>query len=308
MAKLPIPKEELFAPGHRGCAGCGAAIMAKLALKAAGSNTIACSCTGCLEVMTTPYPESAWRVPWIHCAFENVAAVASGVEATMKKFGKSDINIIAFGGDGGTFDIGIQSISGAMERGHDFLYICYDNEAYMNTGIQRSGATPYGASTTTSPSGKKSFGQNTQKKPLAKIIAAHNVPYVATANVAYPKDFMDKVKKGLAVKGPAFIHVLAPCPTGWRFASQDTVKVGKLAVETGFWLNYEIENGDFYNVKVSSMTKAAMMKRLPVIEYLKMQGRFKHLKDPELKTIQSKVDEGFTWLSKFVEAPNKVTP
>ena len=192
---MEFPEEELLAPGHRGCAGCGAAIAVRLALKALGRNTVVACATGCLDVMTSPYPETAWEVPWIHVAFENAGAVASGVERALKAQGKEDVNVVAFGGDGGTADIGIQSLSGAMERGHDITYICYDNEAYMNTGIQRSGATPYGASTTTSPAGNLSFGEDKPKKNMAFIMAAHGIPYVATASISYPEDFMKKVKK-----------------------------------------------------------------------------------------------------------------
>lgn len=192
---MKLPEEELLAPGHRGCAGCGATIGVRLALKALGRNTVAISATGCLEVITTPFPETAWEIPWIHVAFENAGAVASGVESALKAQGKTDVNVVAFGGDGGTADIGMQSLSGAMERGHNMIYICYDNEAYMNTGIQRSASTPYGASTTTSPHGKDSFGEDKPKKNVPLIMAAHGVPYVATASIAYPEDFMRKVKK-----------------------------------------------------------------------------------------------------------------
>ena len=186
---MEIPKEEFLAPGHRGCAGCGASIAVRLALKALGKDTVAVSATGCLEVMTSPYPETSWEIPWIHVAFENAGAVASGVESALRIQGKES-NVIAFGGDGGTVDIGLQSLSGAMERGHNMTYVCYDNEAYMNTGIQRSGATPYGASTTTSPKGKSSFGEDKAKKNMPMIMAAHGIPYVATASIAYPEDFM----------------------------------------------------------------------------------------------------------------------
>ena len=200
MIKMDIPKEEFLAPGHRGCAGCGASIAVRLALKALGKDTVAVSATGCLEVMTTPYPETSWEIPWIHVAFENAGAVASGVESALRIQGKKS-NVIAFGGDGGTVDIGLQSLSGAMERGHNMTYVCYDNEAYMNTGIQRSGATPFGASTTTSPAGKASFGENRPKKNMPMIMAAHGIPYVATASIAYPEDYMKKVKKAAEVDG-----------------------------------------------------------------------------------------------------------
>ena len=280
---MNIPEEELLAPGHRGCAGCGASIAVRLALKALGKNTVAISATGCLEVMTTPYPETAWEIPWIHVAFENAGAVASGVEAALRIQGKDDVNVVAFGGDGGTVDIGLQSLSGAMERGHNLTYICYDNEAYMNTGIQRSGATPYGATTTTSPKGKDSFGEDKPKKNMPMIMAAHGIPYVATASISYPEDFMKKVKKAAEIDGPAYIHVNQPCTTGWGYDSSKTIEMGRLSVETGSWILYEIENGEF---KVTYRPT----ERKPVEEYLKPQKRFKHLDDAEIEKIQEFVD------------------
>ena len=280
---MDIPKEELFAPGHRGCAGCGAAIGARLALKASGKNTVAICATGCLEVMTTPYPETAWRVPFVHVAFENAGAVASGVERALKAQGKEDVNVIAFGGDGGSVDIGLQSISGAMERGHNITYICYDNEAYMNRGIQRSGATPWGASTTTSPAGSESFGEDKPKKNMPMIMAAHGIPYIATASIAYPEDYMKKVKKAVETKGPAYIHLNQPCTTGWGFDPSKTIELGRLGVETGFWPLYEIENGEF---KVTYRPT----ERKPVVEYLKAQKRFRHLDEEHGQMIQDYVN------------------
>lgn len=281
---MEIPKEELLAPGHRGCAGCGATLGVRLALKALGKNTIAVSATGCLEVITTPYPETAWEIPWIHVAFENAAAVASGIERALKAKGKKDINVVAFAGDGGTADIGMQALSGAMERGHNIIYICYDNEAYMNTGIQRSGATPYGASTTTSPPGKKSFGEDRPKKNMPFIMAAHGVPYVATASISYPEDFMKKVKKAKETEGPAYIHLHQPCTTGWGFDPSKTIEIGRLAVETGAWLLYEIEEGEF-------RITYRPIQRKPVTEYLEAQRRFKHLKEKEKAKIQEYIDK-----------------
>lgn len=280
---MNIPEEELLAPGHRGCAGCGASIAVRLALKALGRNTVAISATGCLEVMTTPYPETAWEIPWIHVAFENAGAVASGVESALKIQGKDDVNIVAFGGDGGTVDIGLQSLSGAMERGHNFTYICYDNEAYMNTGIQRSGATPYGATTTTSPLGEDSFGEDKPKKNMPMIMAAHGIGYVATASISYPEDFMRKVKKAAEIDGPAYIHVNQPCTTGWGYDSSKTIEIGRLAVETGAWILYEIENGEF-NITYRPT------ERKPIVEYLKAQKRFRHLDDAHIEKIQEFVD------------------
>ena len=280
---MDFSQEELLAPGHRGCAGCGASIGVRLALKALGRNTVAISATGCLEVMTTPYPETAWEIPWVHVAFENAAAVASVVERALKAQGKEDVNIIAFGGDGGTTDIGMQALSGAMERGHNLTYVCYDNEAYMNTGIQRSSSTPFGASTTTSPAGKQSFGEDRPKKNMAFIMAAHGVPYVATASIAYPEDFMKKVKKAAEVDGPAYIHLNQPCTTGWGFKPENTIQLGRLAVESGAWGLFEIENGEF---KVTYRPQ----NRKPVKEYLSAQKRFRHLTDVEIDQIQEFVD------------------
>ncbi|MHA1237295.1 MAG: thiamine pyrophosphate-dependent enzyme [Candidatus Hodarchaeales archaeon] len=231
-------KEVKFSGGHRLCAGCAAGSMARQVTMAFNKPTVVCNATGCLEVASTIYPFSAWKVPWLHVAFENVSAVASGVEAafkTMRRKGMikdEPIDIIAFGGDGGTFDIGIQSLSGALERGHDFLYICYDNGAYMNTGIQRSSGTPFTASTTTSPAGTVIPGKAQFKKPLADIIVAHRIEFVATAVPAEPKDLIEKVRQGLDVEGPAFIHVDASCTRGQRFDPKFSIEATRLAVET----------------------------------------------------------------------------
>jgi pyruvate ferredoxin oxidoreductase beta subunit len=280
---MELSDKEFLAPGHRACAGCGATIGVRLALKVLGENTVAISATGCLEVITTPYPETSWEIPWMHVAFENASAVASGVEAALKAQGKTDTKVVVFGGDGGTADIGLQSLSGAMERGHNLIYICYDNEAYMNTGIQRSGATPYGASTTTSPHGKESFGENKPKKNMPMIMAAHGVPYVATASISYPEDFMKKVKKAAEIDGPAYLHLQQPCTTGWGYNPEQTIELGRLAVETGSWILYEIEEGEF------KVTYRPIQRRM-VKEYLDAQKRFKHLTDIEKEKIQSHVD------------------
>ncbi|MDK2789679.1 MAG: pyruvate ferredoxin oxidoreductase beta subunit [Methanothermococcus sp.] len=289
--KSQFSREEYFAPGHRGCAGCGAAIVARLTLKATGKDTIVANATGCLEVMTTPYPETAWRVPWIHVAFENAAAVASGMESAVRalkrkrgKYADKKINVIAFGGDGGTADIGFQALSGAMERGHDMVYIMYDNEAYMNTGIQRSGSTPLMASTTTSPAGSVIRGEDMPKKDMPMIMAAHGIPYVATACLSYPEDFMKKVKKACEIEGPAYIQILQPCTTGWRYNAEDTVEIGRLAVKTGLWPLYEIENGEF-------RVTYKPAKRVPLKEYIKLQKRYRHLTDEDIEMLQKDVDE-----------------
>jgi pyruvate ferredoxin oxidoreductase beta subunit len=241
----------------------------KLVLDAAGPNTIVVSPTGCLEVTTTPFPESAWCVPWIHSLFENASAVASGVEVMLKRRGK-DTNVIIIGGDGSTFDIGMGSNSGMFERGHKILYVCYDNEAYMNTGVQRSGSTPFCVNTTTTPSGKQSQGNPRPKKDMPAIALAHKVPYVATASVAYPVDLRKKVKKALQADGPSYIQVNAPCITGWTFNAGTMIELARLAVESGLWPLTEYVNGELVGVKKVRRPKA-------VQEYLKLQGRYKHL-------------------------------
>jgi len=284
-AALPgIPEEELVAPGHRACAGCGCILAIRYALKALGRDVIISMATGCMEVVTTPYPETSWQVPWIHAAFENAAAVASGVAVGLRAIGKKGIKSVAIAGDGGTADIGLQALSGAVERGDDILYICYDNEAYQNTGIQRSGATPFGAWTTTTPIGKVKRGEDRPKKDIPAIIAAHGAPYVATASVAYPLDFIKKLKKAAAIEGPTYIHVQAPCTPGWRIENSKTIEVSKLAVLTGAWILYEVEGG-----KLTVTFKPP--KRRPVADYLKLQGRFRHLTDEEIVEIQRMVDE-----------------
>jgi len=260
-----VEKKDLFAHGHRACGGCGQALAARLVADAAGENTIACVATGCLEVFSSPYPDPAWRIPFLHSLFENAAAVASGVEAAYKALGKGPVNIIAQGGDGSTADIGFQCISGMFERGHNVLYVCYDNEAYMNTGVQRSSFTPYGARTTTTPTGNK-----TRKKNLPMIAADHGIPYVATATVDDFRDLQKKVQKALSIEGPKYIHVLAPCPLGWGHHGELTVEICRLAKDTGLFPIYEIVNGKITNVRRIPV-------KLPVEEYLKVQGRFKHL-------------------------------
>ncbi|HEY91610.1 MAG TPA: pyruvate synthase subunit beta [Dehalococcoidia bacterium] len=286
------PKKEPFAPGHRACIGCGEALAVRLACKALPQDVIVANATGCMEVVSSQFPMSAWRMPWIHTLFENTAAVASGVEsaltALVRKGKKADTGtkVVAIAGDGGTSDIGIQALSGALERGHDLLYICFDNEAYMNTGIQRSSATPFGASTTTSPAGRKSIGQKTWKKNMAAIAAAHDIPYVATASHSYPFDLMEKVAKGVAAPGPAYVHIHSVCPTGWRSNPDLSVRLGRLAVQTGVFPLYEIENGKYkMSMEISEFK--------PLQEYLKYQGRFRHLSEDNIKEIQKRVIEEY---------------
>ncbi|MCX5668550.1 MAG: pyruvate synthase subunit PorB [Candidatus Omnitrophica bacterium] len=287
----------LFKSGHTACAGCGQAIAARLVIEAAGANTIVANNTGCLEVFSTKYPETAWGVPWIHSLFENAAAVASGIEAALIYLGKKDtINVIAQGGDGSTADIGLQALSGMLERGHDILYVCYDNEAYMNTGVQRSGLTPFDTNTTTSPSGARSSGNIRPKKPMPEICLAHGIPYVATASAGFPQDLTRKVKKAISIKGPKYIQVHVPCPLGWRHETNQMLPVAKLAVETGLYPLFEYENGVLVNRRQFTPK--------PVEEYLKSQGRFKHLLNnpEEIKKIQEIADNNIKKYNLKVEA------
>ncbi|MFC1658488.1 thiamine pyrophosphate-dependent enzyme [Candidatus Omnitrophota bacterium] len=277
--------KSLFSSGHTACAGCGQSLAARLVLEATGQNTIIANNTGCLEVFSTKYPESAWRVPWIHSLFENSAAVASGIEAALKFQGKKEgITVICQAGDGGTADIGMQALSGMWERGHDILSICYDNEAYENTGIQRSGLTPLNASTTTSPPGSQSFGNPRPKKPMPEIARAHAIPYVATASVGFPRDLQKKVKKAISIKGPKYLQIHVPCPLGWAHASNLTYDIAKLAVQTGLYPLIEYENG--------VLTGVYKITPKPVEEYLKLQRRFRHVigNPGELAKIQGVAD------------------
>ncbi len=295
FGKREIPLDEPFAPGHRGCIGCGEALAVRLAFKALGRDVVVANATGCIEIISSPLPDTSWEVPWIHTLFENASAVASGVESGLKvlmrkgRIAKKHVDVIAIGGDGATADIGIQALSGALERGHDFVYLCFDNEAYMNTGIQRSSSTPYGASTTTAPAGKAiPMGQQTQKKNMPAIAAAHGIQYVATASPSFPFDLMEKVKKAAEVKGPAYVHILSVCDTGWKTPTNLSVTIGKLAVQTGVFPLYEVENG-VYKLNVDKELK-------PVADYLKKQGRFKHLSDDEIQKIQDRVTEEYAKL------------
>jgi len=282
-----LPQEEHLAPGHRACIGCCEVLALRQVVKALGRNVIIANATGCMEIVSSPYPTTSWQVPWIHTLFENTAATASGVEAGLKALRrkgkrKDKAKVVAMAGDGGTSDIGFQALSGALERGHEFIFVCFDNEAYMNTGIQRSSATPFGASTTTSPAGRVSIGQTTWKKNLPAIVAAHDIPYVATACPSYPVDLTNKVKKAMEVNGPAYLHVLSPCPTGWRYPVEIGVRIGRLAVETGVFPLYEVENGMYkLNMDFASLR--------PVQDYLKPQGRFRHLPNEEVEKIQARV-------------------
>lgn len=269
-------EEHQFVSGHTACAGCGQSMAARLVADIAGKNAMIANSTGCLEVFSTKAPDTAWKNPWIHSLFENSAAVASGVEAALRYLGKIDsIRVIAQGGDGGSGDIGLQAISGMLERGHDILYVCYDNEAYMNTGIQRSGLTPFSANTTTSPIGSNCKGNWRPKKPIVEICAAHFIPYAATASVGFPQDLQRKVKKALSIRGPKYLQIHVPCPLGWGYETSATIDIGKLAVLCGLYPLVEYEFGKMTNVYKVPAPK-------PVADYVKSQARFKHLKDPAI--------------------------
>ncbi|HAI74326.1 MAG TPA: pyruvate ferredoxin oxidoreductase [Candidatus Moranbacteria bacterium] len=299
-----------FASGHSACAGCGFPAIVRTILGEAAVPVVISNATGCLEVTSTLYPYSAWKVSYIHSAFANAAATISGVErahkALLKKNVKTQnfaslpkkIKFVVFGGDGGTYDIGLQALSGALERGHNFLYVCYDNGGYMNTGNQRSSATPFGAATETTPAGKESFGKMEARKNLMEIVNAHKISYLAQANVAYIADLKMKARKALAVDGPSFLTVFSPCTNNWKFPTSQYVAVAKLATETNFWPLYEIENGEYtINWEPKSLK--------PVAEFLKTQGRFKHLfsekNKPVLEKIQKMANEEFARIARLCE-------
>jgi pyruvate ferredoxin oxidoreductase beta subunit len=297
-------KPVLLTGGHRMCSGCGAPTIVRQVLMAIDEPVVIANATGCLEVSTCLFPYTAWQVPWMHSAFENAAATASGIETmyrSLRKQGKlkKEMKFIAFGGDGGTYDIGFQALSGAMERGHQLLYICYDNGAYMNTGIQRSSATPFGADTTTQPVGSKVKGKTQRRKDLTRIMAAHNVAYAAQASPHNWKDLMTKVRKALATNGPAYMGVVSPCNRGWRSQTNDSILLSRLAVDSCFWPLYEVENGKW------TINYDPKDKKKPLTEWLKPQGRFKHMFAPGnewmLEHSQKRVDEDWESLKKLQE-------
>ncbi|MFX1520102.1 MAG: 3-methyl-2-oxobutanoate dehydrogenase subunit beta [Promethearchaeota archaeon] len=276
-----IPEEELLFGGNRACPGCGGVIALRTVIKALGKNCIFVIPASCATIISGKFPATPYNFPVLNMPFETAGAAASGVVAALEVMEKDkDITVVAWAGDGGTADIGLQALSGAAERGTNFIYICYDNEAYMNTGNQRSGSTPFGALTTTTPTGKLEL-----KKDMPRIMAAHDVPYIATACSAFPEDLFQKVKKAKTFKGPRYIHILSMCPTGWRFDSSLSIAVGRKAVSTGMWILYEIENGQ---LKLTGKSKYLIdpAKREPIEEYLKLQGRFAHITDEEIEQLQ----------------------
>ncbi|MFZ3072035.1 MAG: thiamine pyrophosphate-dependent enzyme [Thermodesulfobacteriota bacterium] len=286
-------RPELFTGGHRLCTGCGIPPIVRLVLRCANGPVVGTTATGCLEVGTTIYPYTAWKIPWIHSAFENAAATISGIESAyrvLRKKGKipdKDVKFVAFGGDGGTYDIGFQALSGALERGHDFLYVCYDNGAYMNTGIQRSGATPFGSATTTAPAGSVRQGKQEWRKDLTRVVVAHNIPYAAQASPHNWRDLANKAEKAFNIKGPKFLNVISPCPLGWYSKPEISMEAAQIAADTCYWPLYEVEYG------VLRLTYKPKEKK-PIEEWLKIQGRFKHLFKPEnkhlLEETQKRID------------------
>jgi pyruvate ferredoxin oxidoreductase beta subunit len=281
--KPELENKELFKSGHTACAGCGVTIAFRHIMKALGKDTIIVNATGCSEIFTSAYPKSAWEVPYIHCVFENAAPVAAGVSEALRAMGNDHTKVVVIAGDGATYDIGFGHMSGMMERGHDVMYVCYDNEAYMNTGVQRSGATPWKAKTTTSQVGTKIQGKMQFKKPLTEIVAAHNIPYVATSTSAHYADLQQKVQKAKEIRGPTFLNVLTTCVPGWGTNPSLSIQYLKDAVDTHVWPLMEIEEG-FMKLNMKPEKK-------PVETYLKGQKRFKHLKEEDVKEIQKMLDE-----------------
>jgi pyruvate/2-oxoacid:ferredoxin oxidoreductase beta subunit len=283
-----IHENEYLYSGHVACSGCGAAIAMRFLLKALGEKTIIVLPACCWSIIAGPYPQSSLKVPIIHCAFEAGGAVASGVRAALDIKGDTETSVVTWAGDGGTFDIGFQALSGAVERNEDFIYVCYDNEAYMNTGIQRSSSTPYGAWTTTTPGIE---WKKLRKKNIVEALVAHRIPYAATANIAFPDDLVRKAKKAKEIKGSKFLHIYSSCPTGWRIPSEMSIKIARMAVQTNIFPLYEVEDGVRYTINYKS-------KDYPVREYFKIQGRFKHLSDEDLEQIQEMVNEDWQRLLK----------
>ena len=280
-----LPAEEFVLSGMTSCVGCGAALSLRIALKILGGRTVLVVPACCTSIIQGAYPKTAFKVPVLNVAFASAPAVASGVAAALKVRGIEDVNVVVWAGDGATADIGLASLSGAAYRGENILYICYDNEGYMNTGVQDSGATPLGARTMTSPAGKILF-----KKNIPLIMMEHRIPYVATASVSYPHDFVQKIEKASKIKGFKYVHLLTPCPPGWRMPADETVNVGRLAVETGAWVLFEIENSRF-SLTGPSINILEQGKRKSITEYLKVQERYKRMTDENIKMLQEGIDE-----------------
>ena len=284
--QLDVTDREYVYSGHVGCPGCGAAIAMRFVLKALGDRMVMVLPACCWSIIAGAYPQSALKVPVLHSAFETGGAVASGVRAALDMKGDFETTVVTWAGDGGTFDIGFQALSGAVERNENFIYVCYDNEAYMNTGIQRSSSTPYGAWTTTTP-GRE--WKKMRKKNIVEALAAHRIPYAATASIAYPEDLLGKARKAKAMKGSRFLHIFSSCPTGWRIPSEMSVKIARMAVQTNIFPLYEVEDGVRYTINFTP--KGYLVK-----EYFRLQGRFQHLSDADLEQIQEMVQEDWELL------------
>ena len=280
---IELPAQERMYSGHLACPGCGAAIAMRFVLKGLGEKAVLAIPASCWSIIAGPFPYTALKVPLMHTAFETGGAVASGIRAALDARGDTETQVVTWAGDGGTFDIGLQALSGAAERNENILYVCYDNEAYMNTGVQSSGATPLGAWTTTTPTGSP---KPTRKKDIMQIMAAHRVPYAATASIAYPEDLVRKVQKAVSVRGTKFLHIYAPCPTGWKVPSEISVKLARLAVQTRIFPLYEVEDGERYTINLEPVGYL-------VDEYFRIQGRFKHLSREDLDRIQEQVDRNW---------------
>ena len=292
MIRDRIPTPELLEPGHLACPGCGAALAMRLVLKELGEQTIVVLPACCWSIIAGPYPQSSLHVPLYHTAFETGAAVASGVRAALDARGDTDTTVMVWAGDGGTFDIGLQALSGAAERNEDILYVCYDNEAYMNTGIQRSSATPWGAWTTTTPA---EHPQSTRKKDILAIMAAHRIPYAATASTAYPTDLLAKVRRARSVRGTRFLHVLSPCPPGWKHGDEQTIELARMAVRSRVFPLVEVEHGARWRFTIDHPAE-------PVAPYIHAQGRFRHLSEGDIAHIQGDVDARWAWIERQVQA------
>lgn len=292
MIKERVPTLELLDSGHLACPGCGAPLAMRMVLKELGEKTIVVLPACCWSIIAGPYPQSSLHVPLYHTAFETAGAVASGIRAALDVRGDTDTTVMAWAGDGGTFDIGLQALSGAAERNENFLYVSYDNEAYMNTGIQRSSATPWGAWTTTTPA---DHPQSTKKKDILSIMAAHRIPYAATASTAYPVDLLDKVRKAKAIRGTRFLHILSPCPPGWKYSDEKTIEMGRMAVQNRVFPLLEIEDGMRWRFTVDSAGD-------PVEPYIRSQGRFRHLDDGAIEQIQAEVDARWEYLQRMVSS------
>ncbi|RLE63019.1 MAG: pyruvate synthase subunit beta [Thermoprotei archaeon] len=289
-----LSREEYLLPGNASCPGCPASLGLRLLGKALGKNMILVVPASCTSIIQGPYPKTSIKLPLINVIFASSAATASGIAAALEILGKKGVHVVCWSGDGGTVDIGLQALSGAAERGDNILYICYDNEAYMNTGIQRSGSTPYGAWTTTTVLGKRRH-----KKNLPMMMVVHDVPYVATASIGYPLDFIEKIRKAARYKGFKYIHLLAPCPVGWRFPPSKTIEIGRLAVLTGMWPLYEVERGKF---RLTGVSRSLLdkSKRSPIVEYIKIQGRFSHISEEEIRILEEYVDKLWEDIRKII--------